>query len=478
MRPCSQILPRPPGPAGAPPRGAGRPARGRLRHRPRARHVVVRGEPTAGAGHARRAAHPARHAVRVAAGAAGAGAAAARRPGARGRRQGGATGAEALAHGRGAEALLLLARDAAAPRGLRPPPPPSRLRDSPWPQLAFDPAEALACERGGGTPSAPAAADAYRLMAEGGASSARALWGPGEEAAPPAPLAEAGSGLPAPHAQLPLDAIHFVDSVQALSHVLTFLQEAPPRCVGVDIEWSDPHLVSLIQIATPTRAFVLDTVNRTPLYMSVLHCLMGWLLGREETTKLFFGFPQDLIRLNLLFEPHGRSLGTADAIASVVDMYTQRLQRVRVQLPRREDTPLGREGLLGEALEAEDLAEIHRLSSTAPAYPERCEVAEQVFLIGGHHSLAAMVERYLGEKLNKSVRQSNWNFRPLSAVQVIYAATDAHVLLRLEAAMRASGVLPQRTWGAAARPAGEARPAWWRGGVADGGEDPPPRIAE
>mmetsp|Transcript_4957 Transcript_4957/g.14471 ORF Transcript_4957/g.14471 Transcript_4957/m.14471 type:complete len:742 (+) Transcript_4957:73-2298(+) len=344
--------------------------------------------------------------------------------------------------------------------------PPSRFRDTPWPQLAFDPTEALSAEAG--ETAGSGAADAY-IALEGGAEEvgALALWtGAGAELSEQPGAASGASliaGLPRPYAGLPLDAIHFVDSAQGLSHVITFLQQAPPAFVGIDLEWSDPHPVSIIQIATPTRAFVLDTVNRTPLYMSVLHCLLDWLMKREETTKLFFGFPHDLVRLNLLFGPHGRTFGHQDHIASIVDLYMQRVRRVMVRSPRPEDTPLGREDLLGEALLADDLDEVHRLSAELPSLPLTEELAERVYTVGGHHSLAGLALRYLGIQLNKSFRASNWNFRPLSAVQVLYAATDAHVLLRLEAALREDGALPSRTFGGA-RMHPALRPSWWREG--------------
>lgn len=266
--------------------------------------------------------------------------------------------------------------------------------------------------------------------------------------------------LPSPSTTLPLEAIHFVDSAQGLSHVLTFFQQAAPAYIGIDLEWSDPQPVSIIQIATPSRAFVLDCVNRTPLYMSVLHYLMDYLLKREATTKLFFGFPHDLVRLNMLFGPFGRTFGSQDYIASVLDLYMQRVRRVQVRKPRKEDTPFGREMLMGEALKAENLEEIARVGKEPlPPYPIE-EYSEQAFTVGGHQSLSRLVNTYLGETMNKQYRVSNWNFRPLSTVQVIYAATDAHVLLRLEAALRKEQVLPQRTWGVAYRDS--KQPAWWR----------------
>mmetsp|Transcript_40902 Transcript_40902/g.131544 ORF Transcript_40902/g.131544 Transcript_40902/m.131544 type:complete len:745 (+) Transcript_40902:77-2311(+) len=335
---------------------------------------------------------------------------------------------------------------------------PSRFRDTPWPQLAFDPAEALAVDRGEIEPSS--AVDAYDVIA-GRAEDVDAmqLWG-GGPLAETRPSTSSIPGLPSPQATLPLDAIHFVDSVQALSHVLTFLQHTPPEFVGMDLEWADPHPVSIIQLATPTRAFVIDAVNRTPLYMSVLHCLVDWLLKREGTTKLFFGFPHDLLRLNMLFGPMGKSFSGGDHIASVVDLYMQRIQRVPVRTPRKADTPMGREELLGEAMMDDDFEKVRRLSAITPPHPPREDVAEKVYTVGGHHSLSSMAARHLGEPLDKRYRASNWNFRPLAAAQVVYAATDAHILLRLESAMRSRGILPQREWGCGPRDA--LQPAWWR----------------
>ncbi|CAE8629195.1 unnamed protein product [Polarella glacialis] len=311
----------------------------------------------------------------------------------------------------------------------------SRLRDTAWPQLAFDPAQALAEERGE-IPSSASGADAYfALSGDADEVDALTLWG-GQTVATTPVFSSFHEGLPSPQAELPLDAVHFVDSAQALSHVLTFLQQSPPAFVGIDLEWADPQPVSIIQIATPSRAFILDCVNRTPLYMSVLWVLVEWLLKREATTKLFFGFPHDLVRLNMLFGPQGKTFGGKDHIASVLDLYMQRIRRVKVYEPRAEDTPLGREDLLGSALYAQDLEEVQRLGAQPlPEYPNE-EPAEKVFTIGGHQSLARLVQRYLGEDLNKTFQVSNWNFRPLSAAQVIYAATDAHILLRVEAAMR------------------------------------------
>lgn len=43
--------------------------------------------------------------------------------------------------------------------------------------------------------------------------------------------------------------------------------------------------------------------------------------------------------------------------------------------------------------------------------------------------LSLLAEKICGKPLDKSVRMSNWNRRPLSEDQLQYAALDAHVLL-------------------------------------------------
>lgn len=53
-------------------------------------------------------------------------------------------------------------------------------------------------------------------------------------------------------------------------------------------------------------------------------------------------------------------------------------------------------------------------------------------------SLQALCQLYLGEVLPKNLQQSDWGSEPLSDEQILYAATDAHVSLRVFQAMTAN----------------------------------------
>lgn len=53
--------------------------------------------------------------------------------------------------------------------------------------------------------------------------------------------------------------------------------------------------------------------------------------------------------------------------------------------------------------------------------------------VDGGHSLAAVSLREFGVYLDKNPRLSDWRARPLSPEQMLYAAADAEVLLRLHA---------------------------------------------
>jgi ribonuclease D len=73
--------------------------------------------------------------------------------------------------------------------------------------------------------------------------------------------------------------------------------------------------------------------------------------------------------------------------------------------------------LLGAGLRPAALIDTLRLARTALALPS--------------YSLAAVVAHLFGHALDKSLQQSNWRRRPLTRAQLQYAASDAHMTLRV-----------------------------------------------
>ncbi len=91
------------------------------------------------------------------------------------------------------------------------------------------------------------------------------------------------------------------------------------------------------------------------------------------------------------------------------------------------------------------------------------------FLGYGSASLASLVERFLGLRLAKGDRLTDWSRRPLTASQVAYAASDVAYLLELadvisEQLAFGAGWVGQRKNVRPSSPALSARPSPWRRG--------------
>ena len=63
----------------------------------------------------------------------------------------------------------------------------------------------------------------------------------------------------------------------------------------------------------------------------------------------------------------------------------------------------------------------------------------------GQPSLQTLCRLYLGYELDKTYQTANWRRRPMSAEMLQYAATDAQVLLPLQAAIEEA--MNSRAWG-------------------------------
>lgn len=195
--------------------------------------------------------------------------------------------------------------------------------------------------------------------------------------------------------------IHVIDSsgglegiTPTLEGLLQDIDKHPPPAIGVDVEWkpdiegtyesSSP--ASLLQISTDDHVFVIDllALARPPLARQLSAALRPLLL-EEKVYKLGCGLTGDLKKLAL-------SYPFVDAFRSVhgcIDLSA--LWRDR-----------------------------HMQPGTIKRVPE--SYRKRSMSVG----LSALTEAMVGKPLDKTMQMSNWERRPLSTLQLNYAALDAH----------------------------------------------------
>ncbi|XP_053060270.1 exonuclease mut-7 homolog isoform X1 [Acinonyx jubatus] len=202
--------------------------------------------------------------------------------------------------------------------------------------------------------------------------------------------------------QLPIarEDIHFLASWEDLArHEEALLQ--PGQVVGVDVEWRPSFgtggrpQASVMQLAVEGRVFLLDLpVLSRPAGGQVSKAfsrLVSRLLSDPSITKLGYGLAGDL-----------RSLG-ASCLA---------LAHVEKQLWG---------GL--------DLLQVHRQMRVVNM------PAGGTYEARGLRGLSLLVRQVLGKPLDKTQQLSNWDRRPLSEGQLVYAAADAYCLLEVHQAL-------------------------------------------
>ncbi|XP_010414976.1 PREDICTED: uncharacterized protein LOC104701044 [Camelina sativa] len=175
---------------------------------------------------------------------------------------------------------------------------------------------------------------------------------------------------------LAVEDVVWVDEVNELRKATSFLQGC--RVVGIDCEWkpiyikgSKPSKVSIMQIGTDTKIFILDLIKLYDDASEILDNCLGQILQSYSILKLGYSFQCDIKQLAL-------SYGDLECFK--------------------------RYGML---LDIQNL------------FKETC---------GG---LAGLTKKILGVSLNKTRRNSDWEQRPLTQNQLEYAALDAAVLIHI-----------------------------------------------
>jgi len=253
--------------------------------------------------------------------------------------------------------------------------------------------------------------------------------------------------------ELPPSQVHVVDSIPAIVamqdtlHTAVFrAQEAAPAAacvpVGLDAEWrpvftraamgseGSPEVgtpvPALLQIAVSSDAFLVDVqsllVTAVPPLRSAaaraLHTTLTWLFRCKEVVIVGFAVDGDFGYLAAAF-PDVPSFGFAKVRVGLfgVCSCTSLCRGSHVA-----DITLCVWDSRQNVLDLRDVA--------ASSVVKRC--------FGEHMAsgLSGLCRAVLGARLDKRAQLSDWECRPLHKLQVQYAAQDAHVLVRLELALR------------------------------------------
>eukprot|EP00798_Chlamydomonas_sp_ICE-L_P015012 gene15012-21080_t len=185
------------------------------------------------------------------------------------------------------------------------------------------------------------------------------------------------------------------DVEESLKTAAIYLHAA--TVVGLDVEWKprgrEPRkwgkqtLASLLQVATTDRVFLFDLIALRKEPGALDACLLP-VFGSQAVLKLGFEILGDLSTLAASYP----AVKAFKRVNSVLD-----LKELWIAYQSQQDTQAGA---------------LQRIRKRTV----------------GLSTLAATL---LGKPLDKSMQVSNWELRPLTERQVIYAAQDAHVLVRL-----------------------------------------------
>ena len=210
----------------------------------------------------------------------------------------------------------------------------------------------------------------------------------------PPPPSPTGTGTTVARAPLPASPCLLVDDASSLEQLSTGMDAAISNSepIGIDAEWRPRSLSSredeaetplaLLQIATPTRTFVIDmiAISSDPALALSLQSIVRRVMRAPTVSKLGFAMQEDL-------------------------------RRVEAALP-------------GATEGAEALFDLQDGATRALGFPKRKVVG-----------LAASCESLLSMVVDKTEQTSDWSARPLTASQLAYAATDASVLIPLANAL-------------------------------------------
>jgi hypothetical protein len=201
--------------------------------------------------------------------------------------------------------------------------------------------------------------------------------------------------------------VSFINESNDLLECVNYLSKK--SVIGFDCEWKPSYKqangegdkCALLQLACDEKTFVIDMLEfkhaATPL---------NGLFESDTIIKVGFDIKGDIKAIRSAISKHGQS-------------YSACMRRLLdIQLLHHNLKTSGKSTTRGKDVTDEDTkSQTHRSKS---------------------NGLSDVALTYLGKPLDKRVRMSNWERRPLTAAQLHYAALDAHVLIQIYRAMQAS----------------------------------------
>ncbi|XP_072908201.1 exonuclease mut-7 homolog isoform X2 [Hemitrygon akajei] len=212
---------------------------------------------------------------------------------------------------------------------------------------------------------------------------------------------------------VPTESIYIVEHLDQLQSCTTRVLQAG-GVVGIDMEWRPTFLawskarVSILQIALKNCVYLLDLPQLAKESES---------LGREHELEQFI-----------------HSLFSSRTITKLGYALSGDLHGLCTSYPILKDVVQTTVGIL-------DLLNVHKELQRVPVHRKDCKGAENMLAPVKNRldsdcgqqqkGLSLLVQYVLGKPLDKTQQLSNWEKRPLSRQQIIYAATDAYCLLDL-----------------------------------------------
>ncbi len=236
----------------------------------------------------------------------------------------------------------------------------------------------------------------------------------------------------------------------------------PLSMIALDLQWNDGEPMSLIQIAiSDGRVFVIDIQHRTVLYMSMVYHILKFVFDREQSKKLLYGYKDNILRFNAVFQSFGEFWFT-----NVIDVSARRIERRQVHLNslERQEKEVGSPLFsLQKQRDAENLEDVIQAFQefeatgapssgshphSSPSYKQKDgengdedkvhsfdedvtvnapRVVQEVVMHGGGWSREQAAFEALQIRMDTRLGRSNWCFRPLSQAQVHHAAFDCLV---------------------------------------------------